>query len=147
MGKSTVSDMFRKHRCPVLDSDKVVHHLYSTGGAAVPLVEQAFPGVTVDGSINRQLLGQRVIGNQEAMQTLESIVHPLVRQEKRKFLATEKDAQLVVLDVPLLFETGYEKECDAVAVVSAPSEVQKERALAREGMTPGRYLPLLTFYY
>lgn len=138
MGKTATSTMFRDMGIAVLDSDAVVHDLYSAGGAAIPLVEAAFPGVVVDGAISRPLLSTKVVGNPEALRLLESIVHPLVQEEERRFLTkqAEQGAALVVLDIPLLFETGAEAQCDAIAVVSAPADLQRTRVLARPGMTP-----------
>jgi dephospho-CoA kinase len=143
MGKSATSEMLRDLGIPVLDSDQVVHDLYSAGGAAVQAVEAAFPGVIdpVTGGICRPLLSKYVVGNPEALQRLENIVHPLVREEKTKFMTTTaaasamKKTGLVVLDIPLLYETGAEADCDAVAVVSAPADIQRARVLARPGMT------------
>lgn len=119
---------------------QVVHELYSRGGAAVPLVEAAFPGSVRDAAVHRPALSALVMGKPEALQRLERIVHPLVQQAKRRFVlnAADASAQLVVLDIPLLFETEAEVQCDAVAVVSAPPAVQRERVLARPGMTPGK---------
>lgn len=143
MGKSATSAMLRDLNIPVLDCDRVVHDLYSADGAAGPLVEAAFPGVIdpVIGGISRPLLSKYVVGNFEALKHLESIVHPLVREEKKKFITTTAAAAteepgLVVLDIPLLYETGAEADCDAVAVVSAPVDIQRARVLARPGMTP-----------
>ena len=129
--------MFRDLGIAVLDSDAVVHDLYSLNGAAVPIVEASFPGVVVDGAISRPLLSTKVVGKSDALRLLESIVHPLVQAEKQRFVMAqaEQGATLVVLDIPLLFETGAEAECDAVAVVSAPADVQRERVLARPGMS------------
>ena len=148
MGKSATSAMLRDLGIPVLDSDQVVHDLYSAGGAAVLLVENAFPGVidTTTGGISRPLLSKYVVGNPEALQRLESIVHPLVRQEKQKFIANaarNKNTKLLVLDIPLLYETGAEVECDAVAVVSAPLEIQRARVLARPAMTLEKFENIL----
>src|SRR5690606_31218556 len=109
-------------------------------GAAVPVVEAAFPGVIVDGVIDRDRLRARVLGDEPAMQRLEALVHPLVRDEKQRFLreAREGGRRLVLLDIPLLFETGAAGEVDMVVVVSAPAAVQRARMLARPGMTPER---------
>ena len=139
MGKSTSAGFFRKGRVPVYDSDAAVHALYA--GRAAPLVEAAFPGVVVDGAVDRQRLGERVLGDGQALARLEAIVHPLVREEEKAFLdeARRNGAPLVVLDIPLLFETGAEARCDAVVVVSAPAEVQRARVLARPGMTVERF--------
>jgi dephospho-CoA kinase len=143
MGKSTTAKMFAEEGVPVHDSDEAVHRLYS--GAAVPLVEAAFPGVTVDGRIDRTLLGQRVIGNAEAIRKLEQIVHPLVRADADAFLARNRaaGAKLAVLDIPLLFETGGRDRVDKVVVVSAPAAVQRERVLARPGMTAEKFEAIL----
>ena len=143
MGKSTTAKMFAEAGVPVHDSDEAVHRLYS--GAAVPLVEAAFPGVTVDGRIDRNLLGQRVIGNSEAIRKLETIVHPLVRADADAFLARNRatGAKLAVLDIPLLFETGGRDRVDKVVVVSAPADIQRKRVLARPGMTPEKFEAIL----
>ena len=143
MGKSTTAKMFAEAGVPVHDSDEAVHRLYS--GAAVPLVEAAFPGVTVDGRIDRNLLGQRVIGNSEAIRKLETIVHPLVRADADAFLARNRatGAKLAVLDIPLLFETGGRGRVDKVVVVSAPADIQRKRVLARPGMTPEKFEAIL----
>lgn len=142
MGKSATSEMLRDLGIPVLDSDQVVHDLYSAGGAAVPLVEAAFPGVIdpISGGISRPLLSKYVVGNPEALKRLEKIVHLLVREQKMKFITNAAAAStgktgLLVLDIPLLYETGAEADCDAVAVVSAPVDIQRARVLSRPGMT------------
>lgn len=136
MGKSTTAGFFRELGVPVHDADAAVHRLYS--GEAVPLIEAAFPGTTTDGHVDREKLGAAVIGRPDAMKRLEAIVHPLVGRAERDFRSRAAAAghQLVVLDIPLLFETGGETRVDAVVVVSAPKSVQRERVLARPGMTP-----------
>lgn len=143
MGKSTVAAMFRARGVPVFDADRTVHRLYE--GAAVPAVEAAFPGVTVGGAIDRDLLRARVLGDEPAMKRLEAIVHPLVKTEKQRFLTEARGSgrALAVLDIPLLFETGAEVEVDMVVVVSAPEDVQHARLLARPGMTPDRLAAML----
>jgi dephospho-CoA kinase len=143
MGKSTTAAMFRAAGVPVHDSDATVHRLYS--GAAAPLIEAEFPGVTEHGTVNRTLLGQRVLGNPEAMQRLEAIVHPLVREQEQAFLkaAAASRAPLAVIDIPLLFETKGENRVDAIAVVTASPEVQRQRVLARPGMTEERFGQIL----
>ena len=143
MGKSTTAKMFAEEGVPVHDSDEAVHRLYA--GAAVPAVEAAFPGVTVDGRIDRTLLGQRVIGNTEAIGRLERIVHPLVRADADAFLARcrASGSPIAVLDIPLLFETGGRERVDKVVVVSAPPDVQRARVLARPGMTPAKFEAIL----
>ncbi|MHB2168312.1 dephospho-CoA kinase [Alsobacter sp. R-9] len=141
MGKSTTASLFRQAGVPVHDADATVHDLYA--GAAAPLVEAAFPGTTRDGVVDRAALSARVLGQPEAMAKLEAIVHPLVAAARDAFLVRHEGAPLVVLDIPLLFETGGEGLCDAVAVVSAPAPVQRERVLSRPGMTPERFEAIL----
>ncbi len=143
MGKSTTAAMFRDLGVPVHDSDATVHRLYS--GAAAPPIEAAFPGVVEAGTVNRTLLGQHVLGNAEAMQRLETIVHPLVRAEEQAFLKTAaaSRAAVAVVDIPLLFETKGESRVDAIAVVTASPEVQRQRVLARPGMTEERFRQVL----
>ena len=137
MGKSETAKMFARHGVPVCDSDANVHALYEKGGAAVEPVGAAFPGVVVDGRIDRELLSREVVGKLEAMRKLEAIVHPLVAGTQRAFLerAAASGAKMAVLDIPLLFETGGETRVDAVVVVSAPEDVQRKRVLERPGMT------------
>lgn len=143
MGKSTTARLFREAGAPVHDADAAVHGLYR--GAAVAPVEAAFPGVTRDGAIDRALLGPRVLGDEAAMKRLEAIVHPLVAAERDAFLARARasGARVCALDIPLLFETGAERLARAVAVVSAPFAVQKERVLARPGMTEATFAAIL----
>jgi dephospho-CoA kinase len=135
MGKSTTMQLFAEQGVPVYDADAAVHAVYA--GAAVPMVEAAFPGTTADGKVDRQKLSAKVLGNPEALKKLEQIVHPMLGAHRQQFLAdAEKSgAPIAVLDVPLLFETGGEKRVDAVVVVSAPAEMQRARVLARENMT------------
>lgn len=136
MGKSTTAAMFAAEGVPVYDADAEVHALYARGGAAVGPLEAAFPGVVVDGAVDRTLLSQRVVGKPDALKKLEAIVHPLVGESRVGFFqdAVAKGADIVVLDIPLLFETGGEKRMDAVVVVSAPADLQRQRVLARPGM-------------
>ena len=140
MGKSTTAAMFREAGIPVYDADAAVAELYVKGGAAVEPLEAAFPGVTKDGAVDREALRQRVLGNDEAMAKLNSIVHPLVGMSRMGFFAEAQAAKadMVILDIPLLFETGGNANMDAVVVASAPAEMQRERVLAREGMTDAR---------
>ena len=137
MGKSTTSAMFQAQGVPVYDADAAVHALYAKGGAAVAPVEAAFPGVVVDGVIDRAKLSTHVVGKPEALKKLEAIVHPLVGESRKVFFqaAAEANAPLVILDIPLLFETGGERNVAAVIVVSAPEAVQRERVMARPDMT------------
>lgn len=135
MGKSVTAGFFAEAGVPVHDADDVVHRLYA--GEAVAAIEAAFPGTTADGRVDRQKLGSRVLGDKEALARLEAIVHPLVRQAEKAFLAEAKRRgdPIVVLDVPLLFETGGDARVDATVVVSAPEEVQRQRVLRRPEMT------------
>mmetsp|Transcript_9168 Transcript_9168/g.12436 ORF Transcript_9168/g.12436 Transcript_9168/m.12436 type:complete len:289 (-) Transcript_9168:83-949(-) len=147
MGKSAVSAMMRELQIPVLDADQVVHSLYSPGGAAVTLVAEAFPGSLQGGAISRTHLSKYVINNQENMSKLEGIVHPLVQLEREKFLqkAASSAHKLVVLDIPLLFETGAEHTVDAVMVVSTnDAQIQKQRVLSRPGMIEEKFNAILS---
>jgi dephospho-CoA kinase len=143
MGKSTTANFFRAAGVPVHDSDVVVHRLYE--GEAVEPVETAFPGVTVEGKIDRGKLAEKLVGNPEAIKQLEAIVHPLVRAVSERFIEEQRagGARVIVLDIPLLFETGAEKRVDAVVVVSAPPEVQRARVLSRAGMSAEKFDALL----
>ena len=143
MGKSTTAAMFAAHGVPVNDADAVVHELYR--GKAVPLVAEAFPGVVIDGVVDRNRLSTAVLGNPVALKRLEAIVHPLVREAEMAFLARHRSAgtPLVVLDIPLLFEVGAEGRVDRIAVVSAPADVQRARVLARSGMTAEKFEAIL----
>jgi dephospho-CoA kinase len=135
MGKSTTAKLFAEAGVPVYDADATVHMLYE--GEAAPAIEAAFPGTTVDGKVDRNRLSARVVHDPAAMKRLEEIVHPMLGASRQKFLhdAEQSGAPVAVVDVPLLFETGGEKRMDAVIVVSAPAELQRERVLARENMT------------
>ncbi|MBN9242553.1 MAG: dephospho-CoA kinase [Mesorhizobium sp.] len=143
MGKSATARMFSEAGVPVHDSDAAVHRLYA--GKAAPLIEAAFPGVVEDGTVDRARLGARVLGDAAALKALEAIVHPLVRADADAFVARHRaaGAPLVVLDIPLLFETGGRDRVDKVAVVSAPAETQRRRVLARPGMTVEKFEAIL----
>jgi dephospho-CoA kinase len=146
MGKSTAAAMLRRLGVPVFDADVAVHRLLAPSGAAVPTVSAAFPGVETDaGGIDRAQLGQRVFADPAALEQLEAILHPLVAAEERRFLARSRARRepLVVLDIPLLFETGAERGCDYVLVVSAPALLQRQRVLRRSGMTEIRFNAIL----
>jgi dephospho-CoA kinase len=141
MGKSTAARAFRRLGVPVFDADAAVHGLQAKGGRAVRPIGAAFPGSVKDGAVDREALRRAVLGDPAALKRLEAIVHPLVRAEQRRFLARwrGRGAGLVVLDIPLLFETRRPaREFDAVIVVSAPAAVQRARVLARPGMTESR---------
>lgn len=139
MGKSTTADFFRAAGVPVHDADATVHALYR--GPAVAPIEAAFPGTTRDGAVDRALLATRVLGDEAAVRRLEAIVHPLVREAETAFLAKARaeGRRLVLLDIPLLFETGGEARLDAIVTVSAPAEVQRARVLARPGMSEAKF--------
>jgi dephospho-CoA kinase len=148
MGKSTTAKLFAEAGVPVYDADATVHRLYE--GEAVPLIEAAFPGTTVDGKVDRPRLSARVVHDPAAMKQLEGIVHPMLGASRRKFLddAERSGAPVAVVDVPLLYETGGEKRVDAVVVVTTSPENQRERIMARGTMTNealdsilGRQLP------
>ncbi len=138
MGKSTTANLFRAEGAEVFDADAAVHDLYR--GKATPLIEAAFPGTTEAGVVNRQRLAECVLGDPAALQQLEAIVHPLVRDARGEFLcsAKERGLPLVVLDIPLLLENAADTPVDAVVLVTAPEAVQKERLAQRPGMTEAR---------
>jgi len=145
MGKSTVAGMLRRLGLPVHDADAAVHGLMEKGGAAVAAVEAAFPGVAEEGRIDRARLAPKVLGDAVALRRLEAILHPLARASAHAFLARQARLRrpLAVLEIPLLFETGGEKLCDAVIVVSAPTSTQRARVLGRGGMTEARFEAIL----
>jgi dephospho-CoA kinase len=146
MGKSAAATILRRLRVPVHDADATVHALLGPGGDAVPAVLAAFPGTgSLETGIDRPKLGRRVFGNPAALRRLERILHPKVAAHERLFLAASarRRAPLVILDVPLLYETGGERRCDAVLVVSAPGFLQRQRVLARPGMTAKRFSDIL----
>lgn len=141
MGKSTAAKMFRRLGIPVHDADATVHKLFAQGGAAVAPLGQRFPTAIIDGAVDRGKLSELVMNDAVAFKDLERIVHPLVRRERDMFVRQNqaKGRKIVVLDVPLLFETGGEKTCDKVVVVSAPAFLQRIRVLARPGMTAEKF--------
>jgi dephospho-CoA kinase len=136
MGKSTAAQRFRERGVPVCDADALVHALYE--GDAVAPIEAAFPGTTIDGKVDRQKLSAVLLADPSGFKRLEAIVHPLVQKAERECLglASSRGAKVAVLEIPLLLETGGDAKCDAVAVVSAPADLQRARVLARPGMTP-----------
>lgn len=140
MGKSTAAAMLRRLGVPVHDSDAAVHRLIGPGGRAVAAVGAAFPGVVVDGAVDRPALGAKVFGDPVALKKLESILHPMVGEEKGRFLRREasRRTKVVALDVPLLFETGGDRGCDATILITAPAFIQAARVLRRPGMTKER---------
>jgi dephospho-CoA kinase len=142
-GKSVAAQYLRERGIPVSDADALVHELYR--GAAVPLLEAAFPGTTADGVVDRDRLAAAVMSEPDGFRRLEAIVHPLVRAEQKKFLAAEaaRGARIAVLEIPLLFETGGESRVDVLIVTTAAKEAQRQRVLSRPGMTEQRFDNLL----
>lgn len=145
MGKSTAAAMLRRMRVPVFDADQAVHRLQAPGGAALPAIEAAFPGVVAQGVLDRAGLGGRVFADPAARRRLEAIIHPLVRARQLAFIRTHalRRTRVICLDIPLLFETRGEARVDAVAVVSAPAHMQRRRVMARPGMTAERFAGIL----
>lgn len=143
MGKSTTARMFAEAGIPVHDSDEAVHRLYA--GEAAPMVEAVFPGTVVGGVVDRTKLAERVLGDPVAIRKLEGLIHPLVRADAEAFLQRQRQAgaALAVLDIPLLFETGGRNRVDKVAVVTAPAQVQRDRVLARPGMSEEKFRAIL----
>jgi dephospho-CoA kinase len=146
MGKSTAAAMLRQMRVPLFDADQVVHRLLAPGGAAVARVDAMFPGMRTEiGSIDRQRLGRRVFGDPAALARLEAILHPMVADAEKRFLAQAhaRRAPIAVLDIPLLFESRGAGRCDYVIVVSAPAILQRQRVMRRPGMTEARFAAIL----
>lgn len=145
MGKSTATRILRQMRVPVYDADAAVHAVQGPGGEALPAIAAAFPGSVRDGVLDRAALGAQVFADTRALRRLEAIVHPLVHKRQRDFLKREaaRGTPIVVLDIPLLFETGGDKRADVIAVVTAPPEVQRQRVLARGQMTEAEFEAIL----
>jgi dephospho-CoA kinase len=143
MGKSTVAGMFRDAGIPVFDADAVVRRLQGPGGALVGKIEEHFPGTTRNGAVDRDALSKRVLANPDDLATLETIVHPAVHHERTRFIVENGGAPALLFEIPLLYETGGGEAFDKVIVVSAPPEVQRERVLARPGMTQEKFQALL----
>jgi dephospho-CoA kinase len=143
MGKSTVAKMFERLGVPVFDADAEVRRVQGPGGRALAAIEAAFPGTTHEKGLHREKLGEHVFGNRAALQRLESILHPLVGEAQSAFLGAHRLKDVVVLDVPLLFEKGGWKRCHISVVVSAPYRVQRARVLARPGMTEAKLKGIL----
>ncbi|MDP9811003.1 dephospho-CoA kinase [Rhizobium tibeticum] len=143
MGKSTMAKFFAEAGVPVNDSDAVVHDLYA--GEAAPLVDAAFPGTLKNGAVDRQELGRQLAGSPDGFKRLEAIVHPLVRKREAEFIEREqqRSTDMVLLDIPLLFETGAESRVDVIVVVSCDPQIQRERVLARSGMTVEKFNMIL----
>ncbi|WP_120498276.1 dephospho-CoA kinase [Kiloniella sp. EL199] len=145
MGKSTAAKMFQRLKVPVHDADAVVHQLMAKNGAAVKEISRFFPGIETNNGIDRKKLGDAVFGQPEKLKRLEAILHPLVRQRMHRFIDryARQRRELVVLDIPLLFETGGDRFCDSVLVVSCPKYIQDQRVLLRKGMTAKKYQGIL----
>jgi dephospho-CoA kinase len=143
MGKTTVARMFADAGVPVFDADAAVHSLQGPAGRLVAAIEAEFPGTTGSEGVNRGALAERVLAEPAALQRLEALVHPAVAEERASFLASHAGAPLVLLDIPLLYETGGAANVDKIAVVSAPAEVQRARVLARPGMTADKFEKIL----
>ncbi|PPB82663.1 dephospho-CoA kinase [Albidovulum inexpectatum] len=146
MGKSTTARMFAQMGVPVWDADAAVHRLYARGGAAVPAIAEICPQAIVDGAVDRNILRDWIMSHPHGLARIEAAVHPLVAQDRKEFIdrAAREGADLVVLDIPLLFETGADAMMDATLVVTAPAEEQRRRVLARPGMTPERLEAILS---
>lgn len=142
MGKSAVARMFRQQGVPVFDADAEVHRLQGPGGALLGAIEARFPGTTGPQGVDRRALGARVIGQPGEMAALEAIVHPAVAAARRAFIARHRSHAIILLDIPLLFETGGDRAVDMVAVVSAPPFVQRRRVLGRAGMSAAKFARL-----
>jgi dephospho-CoA kinase len=143
MGKSTVARMFERAGVPVFDADAEVRQLQGLGGDLVEAIERRFPGTTGSGEVNREALSNRVVGNPQELAALEALVHPAVHRARSRFLLDNQDRPALVFEIPLLFETGGDQSFDKVIVVSAPPQVQRERVLARPGMTEEKFEALL----
>ena len=139
MGKSTVAAMFARRGIPVFDADAEVRALQGPGGKLVAAIEERFPGTTTNGAVNRERLSARVLGDRDELAALEMLIHPVVAQHRNDFIAAHHDAPALLFDIPLLFETGGERQFDAVVVVSAPPELQRQRVLARPDMSPEKF--------
>ncbi len=144
MGKTETAKMFAALGVPVFDSDAVVHSLYAACGQAVEPIGKAFPGAVKDGAVDRLVLMTALQKDQTGFARLESIVHPLVAQKQREFIAAHMQAELIVFDIPLLFETGGDSRMDVVVVASAPPDIQRARALARPDMTETKFEQILS---
>jgi len=143
MGKSTTAQMFRDEGCPVFDADAAVHDLYAKGGKAVPIIRSVFPDAIKDGAVNRAVLGEHMRADPLQLKVLESFIHPLVSQAREEFFQTHQEADIVVMDIPLLFETGLHKAVHKIVVVTAPAHIQRQRVMARQGMTADLFKSLL----
>ena len=143
MGKSTVADMFKSFGYPVFDADKAVHDLYESGGAGINIIKSFYPAAVINSAVNRDKLRSYIIENPDKIRELEGLIHPLVKKLRDDFLKINQNKELIVFDIPLLFETGLNKTMDITVVVSAPYHVQHKRVMSREGMTERIFSELL----
>jgi len=143
MGKSTTADMFRDEGVPVWDADATVHKLYEPGGIATQIIAQAYPEIVIDGAVSRPKLRALIADDPSVMEWVQGVVHPLVAEDRNIFINSQT-SDIVVLDIPLLFETGTAKKCDMTVVVSVPSHVQKSRVMARGKMTETEFQMILS---
>ena len=143
MGKSTVAAMFADAGVPIFDADAEVRRLQGVGGRLVPLIEARFPGTTRDGAVDRDALSSAVLGDRDELAALEAIVHPAVHHERTRFIVEHSDSPALLFDIPLLFETGGAEAFDKVIVVSAGAKLQRERVIARPGMTEDKFRQIL----
>jgi dephospho-CoA kinase len=143
MGKSTVADMFKNFGYPVFDADKAVHDLYEKGGAGIDIIKSFYPAAVVNSAVDREILRSYIVENPDKIRELEILIHPLVKKLRDDFLKTNQNKELLVFDIPLLFETGLNKNMDITVVVSAPYHVQHKRVMSREGMTEKIFSGLL----
>jgi len=143
MGKSTVADMFKSFGYPVFDADKAVHNLYERGGAGINIIKSFYPAAVINSAVNRDKLRSYIIENPDKIRELEGLIHPLVKKLRDDFLKINQNKELIVFDIPLLFETGLNKTMDITVVVSAPYHVQHKRVMSREGMTERIFSELL----
>lgn len=143
MGKSAVAAMFADENVPVFDADAAVHDLQKAGGALVPAIESAFPGTTGPDGVDRKALGAAVFGDRDRLALLESLIHPAVAERRKAFLASHQGSDMLLFDIPLLFEKAGQAGVDVVVVVSAPAPVQRERVLARPNMNTDKFEHIL----
>ncbi|APG61752.1 dephospho-CoA kinase [Sphingorhabdus lutea] len=144
MGKSTIGKIFAKYDIPIFDADAEVHKLQGPGGALIPQIEQAFPGSTNETGVDRQILGAMVLGNPDKLAKLEVIIHPVLAEIRQKFIEQHHDKEMILFDIPLLFEKNGQKLLDKVILVSAPASIQRQRVLERPGMTEEKFNQILS---
>ena len=145
MGKTETSKIFLSYGIPVYDADKAVHNLYGPNKKGSLAIKDIFPNcINEDGSVNREILSKEVLDNKEKIKSLEQIIHPLVAEDRKIFFYENRNAKIIILDVPLLFETGGQKDVDYIIVVDAPDTVQKERVMARPNMTEEKFHKIIS---